>query len=162
MKPTRPPLPFSNCALADGREYENRLYEAVQEAASERASSFVEAIHPLMSRPYDKAHIEQTQKQFVQVSQHAARIALATARRDSSLYFRFPRLGELFLAEVMKEVTGDTLGLDIATKTTTSLWHEVHGDPIRLCILPHVTACIREQNGSYHQVDAYKANVFLC
>lgn len=115
-----------------------------------------------MSRPYDRTHIEQTQKQFVQVSQHAARIALATARRDSSLYFRFPRLGEFFSVDVMKEVTGDTLGLDIATKTTVSLWHEVHGDLVRLSILPHVAACVGEKDGSYRQVDAYKANVFLC
>ncbi|KAF8247496.1 hypothetical protein K440DRAFT_682261 [Wilcoxina mikolae CBS 423.85] len=145
----------------DNRDYDNQLFDTIQEAASKRASLFVDAIHPLMSRPHDKVHLGQTQKQFIQVSQHAARIVLDTAKKDSSLYFRFPRLGEPFTASVMKEVTGDTLGLDVAAKTTTSIWHELHSDLVRLSILPHVTACIMEKNNTYRQVEAYKANVLL-
>jgi hypothetical protein len=128
----------------------------------QRAGHFLEFIHPLMSRPNDKAHIDQTYKQLTGVAQHAARIVLDTAKKDSQLFFQFPRLGEAFVSEEMKEVTGDSLGLDVAAKVTTPIWHELRGDLVRLCMLPLVRVCTTTPDGSYRQFDGYKANVLLC
>jgi hypothetical protein len=148
--------------LLQDRDYETRLFDVIQETAGKRALAFINMIHPLMSRPTDKSHRGQTQKQFVQVAQHAARIVLDAARRESSLCFRFPRLGDGFMSSSMKDVTGDTLGLDVAPKSSTSIWHELHGDHVRLSVLPYVTACVTTDGIFGRTVNVYKANVLLC
>ncbi|KAI5818501.1 hypothetical protein BZA77DRAFT_307161 [Pyronema omphalodes] len=140
---------------------ETRLFDVIQETAGKHALAFIDMIHPLMSRPTDKSHREQTQKQFVQVAQHAARIVLDAARKESSLCFRFPRLGDGFMSSSMKDVTGDTLGLDVAPKASTSIWHELHGDRVRLSVLPYVTACMNADGKLGCTINVYKANVLL-
>lgn len=123
---------------------------------------FLQMIHPLLSRPQDKSHCEQTEKQFVQVAQHAARITLMAAKKGTDFEFKFPTLGEKFVEERMLTVTSDSLGLDTAPKRVTALYNGVSGQMVRLAMLPEVTALTRDARGDWRQRRVYKANVLLC
>ncbi|KAI5850067.1 hypothetical protein BZA05DRAFT_445792 [Tricharina praecox] len=142
-------------------EFDDLIYDAFQEAASKKAGIFVKLIRPLMSRMTDKTHAEQTHKQFVQVTQHAARIVLGAAKKEVAFNVQFFHFGERFSADIMKDVTADNLGSDAAAKIRASLLLELRGAWIRLCMLPYITVSIKENGDTYRQVEASKANVLL-
>ena len=122
-------------------------------------------IHPLLSRPGDRVHCEQTEKQFVQVAQHAGRIMLNAAKKNSAFEFKFPGFAQKFEEEGMLSVTADSLGLDTMPKRPGALWNAVSGQMVRLTMLPEVVAVhegfVKGELG-WQRKTIYKANVMLC